>query len=116
MDEMIACCGLNCAKCEAYLATQAKDQAALEEIAARWRAEYNAPDITAAAVACNGCIASEGPWCGHCAECEIRACANQHGVVNCGACTEYPCEILNGFLEMVPVARENLERLRSNQK
>jgi hypothetical protein len=112
MNEMIASCGLNCASCEAYLATTANDQAQLEQIAVRWRSEYNAPDITVASVTCLGCMSQSGPWCGHCAECNIRACAQQKGLGTCAECSEYPCEELNGFLEMVPVARANLEALR----
>ena len=40
MERMIAVCGLDCAKCEAYLATQANDEAAKERVAAKWRAQY----------------------------------------------------------------------------
>jgi hypothetical protein len=112
MTEMIAPCGLNCAGCEAYIATVANDQAELEKIAAKWRTEYNAPDITVAGVTCLGCASSTGPWCGHCAECEIRACAQGRGYVTCAECADYPCEQLTGFLAMVPPARENLESLR----
>jgi hypothetical protein len=112
MGDLIACCGLNCANCEAYLATQAKDEIWKEQIAEKWRQEYNAPSITVAAVACNGCNATEGPWCGHCAECNFRACAQGKGLTNCSACADYPCEELSGFLELVPVARENLEHYR----
>jgi hypothetical protein len=112
MTEMIAPCGLNCAACEAYLATAANDQVELEKIAAKWCTEYNAPDIAVAGVTCLGCGSSTGPWCGHCAECEIRACAQGRGYVTCAECTDYPCEQLTGFLAMVPPAKDNLEKLR----
>ena len=112
MSEMIACCGLNCAACEAYLATAANDQVELEKIAEKWRAEYNAPDITVAQVSCLGCSNSTGPWCGHCGDCDIRACAQGRGYATCAECAEYPCELLSGFLELVPPARANLEKLR----
>lgn len=113
MSEMIAYCGLNCAACEAYLATKANDQAELEKIAAKWRTEYNSPDITVAEVNCMGCSSESGPWCGHCGECTMRACAQKRGYATCAECAEYPCEDLNGFLELVPPARANLERLRA---
>ena len=37
MDNMIAYCGLVCSDCQAYVATQANDPAALERVAAEWR-------------------------------------------------------------------------------
>ncbi|MBN1875577.1 MAG: DUF3795 domain-containing protein, partial [Anaerolineae bacterium] len=37
MDKIIAYCGLNCAECPAYLATQANDMEALEHVAEEWR-------------------------------------------------------------------------------
>ena len=112
MEEMIACCGLNCAACEAYRATKSNDQVELEKIAAKWRAEYNSPDITVAQVTCLGCNNTTGPWCGHCSDCEIRDCAQARGYATCAECSDYPCETLTGFLSMVPPAREALEKLR----
>ena len=47
MEKMIAYCGLVCTDCEAYIATQANDLAALEKMAARAREESGMPDATA---------------------------------------------------------------------
>ena len=38
MDRIIAYCGLTYSSCEAYLATKANDPAAIERVAAVWRA------------------------------------------------------------------------------
>ena len=84
MATLIAACGLDCAKCDAYIATQANDQAALEQIAEKWRVEYNAPVILAANFLCDGCMAG-GRTIGHCAECGIRLCALERGLENCAA-------------------------------
>ena len=46
MNQMIAYCGLTCTDCPAYVATQENDREALENVAAEWREEYNAPGIT----------------------------------------------------------------------
>jgi hypothetical protein len=46
MEPLIAYCGLTCSHCPAYIATQAGDRAELERVAAMWREEYHAPDIT----------------------------------------------------------------------
>jgi hypothetical protein len=112
MSKLIAPCGLDCGACEAYLATVANDQAELEKIAAKWRVEFNAPDITAASVTCMGCNSESGPWAGNCSECEIRRCAKEHGYVTCAECTIYPCETLGKFTAMSPAAAANLESLR----
>ena len=111
MTTFIAACGLDCAKCDAYIATQANDQAALEQIAAKWRVEYNAPGILAANILCDGCMAG-GRTIGHCAECGIRLCALERGVENCAACPDYACEQLSAFFQMVPQAKINLEQLQ----
>jgi len=112
MERMIAYCGLLCTDCPAYLATQADDQAALERVAARWREEYNAPDITVESVICDGCLTNEGRKCSHCPECEIRACAMARGVVNCAYCDDYVCEKLQTFFGFVPDARATLDEVR----
>jgi len=74
MNQLIAFCGLDCAKCEAYIATKANDDAAKERVAAKWRVEFNSPEITIAAVTCNGCTTFGGRLGGYCPQCPIRAC------------------------------------------
>ncbi len=112
MSTLIAACGLDCAKCEAYIATQANDSAALEQIAAKWRVEYNAPGISATNILCDGCM-SGGRTIGHCAECKIRLCALERGLPNCAACPDYACEHLAAFFKLVPQAKVTLDGLRA---
>jgi hypothetical protein len=112
MKKIIAHCGLICTDCEAYLATQADDRVALEQVAAQWREQHNAPEITVEWVICDGCLTDEGRKCGHCAECKIRACAVARGVKNCAHCTDYACEELERFFGFVPDARVVLEGVR----
>jgi len=113
MNRIIAYCGLVCTDCPAYMATQADDRAALEQVAAQWRQEYNAPDITVESVICDGCLGSEGRHCSHCYECDIRACGMARGVVNCAHCADYACEKLEGLFGMVPQARAVLDGVRA---
>ena len=113
-NKMIAYCGLVCTDCPAYVATQADDRAALEQVAAQWREEYNAPNITVEYVICDGCLTTDGRRCGHCAECEIRACGIERGVVNCAHCDEYSCEKLEGFFGFAPDARAVLDGIRGS--
>ncbi len=113
MNEMIAYCGLVCTDCPAYLATQAGDRQALEKIAVQWREEYDAPDLTVDSVICDGCL-NGGRKCGHCAECEIRACGVEKGILNCAHCDDYPCEGLVQFFGFVPETRETLDTVRQS--
>jgi hypothetical protein len=57
MSEMIAHCGLDCAKCKAFKATQAKDFERKKQIAKQWtegfRVEFKPEDID-----CNGCMSN----------------------------------------------------------
>jgi Protein of unknown function (DUF3795) len=111
MTTLIAACGLDCAQCEAYVATQANDLVALEQVAEKWTKEFNAPGLTAANVQCDGCM-TEGRKIGNCAECKMRLCAIERGLANCAACPDYACEQLAAFFQMVPQAKVNLDALR----
>ena len=110
MNQMIACCGIDCAQCEAYLATQADDLATKERVLAEWRIRYNSPRMDLAWVTCDGCT-STGRRSAHCGICHIRACAVEHGVANCAHCPDYSCAKLDAFLASIPVARANLEEI-----
>ncbi len=112
MTTLIAACGLDCSKCEAYLATQAGDVLALEAIAEKWRKEYNAPSIAADNILCDGCTEG-GRTIGHCAECKVRLCALERGYKTCAECPDYACEELTNFFKILPpLAKENLDALR----
>jgi hypothetical protein len=113
MDRLIAYCGLVCAGCPAYVATQANDLAELERVAAQWREQYNAPGLTAESVRCDACT-QEGRHVGHWFECNIRVCAQDRGVANCAHCADYACEKLDGFFAMVPDARAVLDEVRQS--
>lgn len=111
MAEMIAFCGLDCAVCEAYLATQADDDALRAKTAGEWSARYNA-DIKPEQINCDGCRA-EGRKFFYCATiCELRKCGMEKNMDNCAACDEYPCEKLEAFFGAAPQARTALDALR----
>jgi len=116
MNQMIAYCGLTCTDCPAYVATQANDREALENVAAEWREMFNAPEITAESILCDGCIV-DGRKSGYCAMCDIRSCAIERGVINCAHCGDYPvnddgCKKLMKWFEEVPESKVVLDGIR----
>ena len=113
MDRIVAYCGLVCTNCPAYTATQADDRTALERVAAEWREAFNAPEITADSIICDGCLGHNGGrLSGYCSECQIRACGVERGVVNCAHCADYACEKLEGFFGHAKEARAVLDEVR----
>ncbi len=113
MNRLIAFCGLDCAQCEAYIATQANDNAAKERIAAKWRVQYNAPDLPIAAATCDGCVTVGGRAGGYCPQCPIRACGIARAVANCAHCADYDaCDKLADWFKSVPTARVTLDGIR----
>lgn len=113
MEQMIAYCGLDCAKCPAYVATQAGDREALERTAAMWREQFSAPEITADSIVCDGCM-MDGRLSGYCSICEIRACALGRSLATCAPCAEYDgCGKLAAFHEHAPEAKATLDGLRA---
>ncbi len=107
---LIAYCGLNCAECDAYIATQSGDEEALKKLAETWSKQYNTT-FTIETCTCDGCV-PEGHKCGYCSKCEVRACAVERAVENCAHCADYACEKLTAFFQLAPQAKVNLEEIR----
>jgi hypothetical protein len=114
MTRLTAVCGLDCAACDGYKATQANDEAAKETTAAHWRTEYSNPKVDAAYVTCDGCLSS-GRLGGHCLECRIRQCGLSHKVPNCAHCADYSsCTPLSEFLAYAPYLKPVLDEIRAS--
>lgn len=110
MSELIAYCGLDCKKCEAFIATQAEDAKRLKEIAERWTREQNT-EFSPTDILCDGCRSQRiSGWCEKI--CQIRPCAEQRGLKTCAHCTDYMCENLEKFLSDEPEARDYLGKTR----
>ena len=108
MRDMIAYCGLDCEKCDAYIATVNDDQALRERTAELWAALNGAP-IRPEHINCEGCRAS-GLKTVFCESlCSVRRCALERGVETCGRCPELgSCPAVGAIHSGSPSALENL--------
>jgi len=110
MGKIVACCGIDCATCDARKATLADDQELRTKTAESWSVQFNAA-ITAEMINCTGCR-EPGVKFSHCAECEIRICAKGKGFQSCGECSELDqCTTIGNILQFVPDALTNLKSL-----
>ena len=84
---MIAYCGLDCEKCDAYIATKNNDQALREKTAKLW-SELNNVTILPEHINCEGCR-TNGVKTYYCDNlCAIRQCAMKKNVSTCGDCAQ----------------------------
>ena len=109
MRKMIAYCGLDCEKCDAYLATIHDDQALREKTAKEW-SELNQVPISPEDIHCLGCR-GEGVKTVFCDSlCEIRQCALKKGVETCGDCRNLEeCQTVGMILANNPEALNHLK-------
>jgi len=110
MEKMIAYCGLICTDCGAFIATQKNDNKMRKEVA-EWRAKEFKHDFKAEDINCDGCI-SGGRAIGYCAVCSIKKCGKEKGVVNCGWCAEYHCNLLDEFFKTWPDSKKALDAIK----
>jgi hypothetical protein len=103
--DMFAYCGLDCEKCDAYLATINDDQALREKTA-----KLNHAPILPEHINCQGCRV-DGAKTVYCESlCGIRQCALQKGVTTCGDCPELgSCQTVGAILSNNPAALDNLK-------
>ena len=107
-EQIIAYCGLVCSECHAFIATRENDTERLKALALEWYGEENNDTFCL----CDGCT-TDGQKNKHCLECGVRLCAADRGVINCAHCADYGCETLTGLFKFIPLAKENLERIRA---
>ena len=112
MNQLIACCGLDCEVCDARIATITSDSALREKTAALWT-KLNGVPITPEMIHCTGCRAAgvKTPFCG--SLCQIRRCAREKGLDTCADCPQMDgCQTLGRVAANTPSVLENLKRLR----
>jgi hypothetical protein len=110
MGKMTACCGLDCAACPAFIATQSDDPRKRAETARLWSEQFHA-EIEPEDINCDGCQSKSGRLFTHPRVCQIRKCGIDKQVSNCGHCSEYACGQLTALFEMAPEAKAELDRI-----
>ncbi|MDT8717537.1 DUF3795 domain-containing protein [Clostridium sp. 19966] len=88
----ISYCGMLCQECPIYVATKNNDVQAKEKLAIQCSTKdivFTTEDMT-----CQGCFWEKNDSTKMCGACEIRNCAKDKSVDNCGLCKEYPCDIV----------------------
>ena len=110
MEKIIACCGLNCATCDARIATVNNDNVLRTQTAEKWKVQYN-PNLTPEMINCTGCREA-GVKFEHCEQCEIRNCVKSKGYQTCADCDNLEnCSIIGNIHKYVPEALVNLKSL-----
>lgn len=111
MEKIISCCGINCATCDARIATITNDDDLRAKTAEKWSVDYSSADINAQSIDCTGCRES-GAKFAYCEFCEIRNCVKSKEFETCGECSELEhCAIVGNVLKIVPDALSNLKSL-----
>ena len=110
MKKMIAYCGLDCDKCEAYIATQNDDDEMRKKVAKHW-SELNNVTITPDMINCDGCRVDgrKSVYCN--GLCPIRKCAAEKNHETCGDCEALEsCEKVGMILKNAAEALPNLKQ------
>lgn len=110
MKKLIAYCGLDCEKCDAYIATINNDQKLREKTAEKW-SKLNNILITPEQINCEGCRA-DGVKTLFCENlCGIRKCAIKKGFTTCGDCADLEkCQVVAMVVKNNAEALKNLKR------
>ncbi|MCI7145724.1 MAG: DUF3795 domain-containing protein [Clostridiales bacterium] len=108
MRKTIAYCGLDCERCDAYIATVNDDDGLREKTAKLW-SELNNVTILPEDINCEGCRVDgrKAPYCD--GLCEIRKCAMDKGVGICGDCPDaVKCSKVDAIIGNNAEARRNI--------
>ena len=112
MDQLIGCCGLDCEKCDARIATITNDNALREKTAALWT-KRNGVTILPDMINCTGCRieGAKTPFCDKL--CPVHNCVRENGLDTCADCGQMDgCPTLGQIAANSPFVLENLKRLK----
>lgn len=108
---MIAYCGIDCSKCDSYLATRSGSDEELARVAEKLSKRYRA-EVKPEYVICDGCKTGKrhSYYCTN--SCKMRSCCVEKGYDFCFECADFPCKELQFELDHNPEAKGNLEKRR----
>ena len=112
MHPFIGCCGLDCEKCDARIATITNDEALRQKTAALWT-KLNGVTITPEMIHCTGCRVegAKTPFCD--SLCPIHNCVREKVLDTCVDCAQMDaCLTLGRIAANNPSALAALKRLR----
>ncbi len=90
---VIAVCGLNCARCDMYLASHGDDNSRDEIV--EWFKKERDETVKPEQVRCEGC---RGPLDVHwSSDCKMMLCAGRRGLQYCFQCEDFPCTSVDEF-------------------
>ena len=115
-NQLIACCGLDCEKCDARIATMTNDSALREKTAAFWT-KLNGLTIAPEMINCTGCRmeGAKTPFCDKL--CAVHNCVREKKLDTCADCNKTEdCQTLLQIASNSPFVLENLKRLRAAKK
>lgn len=110
MDSLIAYCGFDCSKCPAYLAFKKGIQNIDKETLLKWASNLGKNEKLEN-LKCSGCNSNEDVKFKFCFECEIRKCASEKDLINCGYCESYPCNKLDSIFSYSQEAKYRLDNI-----
>ncbi len=99
-------CGNDCNACPRFIATQSGDAERLKEVAAMWgKAGWRNEILSPEEMVCHGCVSVK--WCRYD---NIRKCAREKGIDNCGICQDYPCKKIEKVFEQTESYAKECEK------
>ena len=111
-NKLNGCCGLDCEKCDARIATITNDSALREKTAELWT-KLNGVPITPDMISCTGCRieGAKTPFCDK--FCPVHNCVREKKLDTCADCEQTGgCPTLGQIAANSPFVLENLKRLR----
>lgn len=114
-NKWIGCCGLDCEKCDARIATITNDDVLREKTAALWT-KLNGVLITPDNINCTGCRVegAKTPFCDKL--CPVHSCVREKGLDTCADCKKMGgCSTLDSIAKNSPFVLENLKHIQKDK-
>ena len=113
METIIACCGLDCTQCPAFIAKRDNNDELRKTTAREWSQQFKV-EFAPESIDCSGCRTTgmHGPYC---VMCQIRICCIGKGLLTCAHCADYGCEKLAKVHGMDAQCKARLDDIRGGR-